>query len=145
MFRWQMPSRMQLHNYRKSRSKSNQEITGNHPDQPQVIPLNLLAVPDFTGRAMPSCRSVGASGMTTGVRVCRRRYWDCFVSHMSGTSITRKQVLDSAYGFMAFNKPWRHKAMALLPPGERMGALALDALLGQIGEEDKRVRVGSRR
>jgi len=36
--------------------------------------------------------------------------------------------------FMAFNKDWRHKAMALLPPGERMGALALDALLGQTGE-----------
>jgi hypothetical protein len=27
--------------------------------------------------------------------------------------------------------------MALLPPGERMGALALDALLGQTGEGDK--------
>ena len=27
---------------------------------------------------------------------------------------------------MAFNKEWRHKAMALLPPGERMGALALE-------------------
>jgi hypothetical protein len=39
--------------------------------------------------------------------------------------------------FMAFNKEWRHKAMALLPPGERMGALALDALLGQTGEGDK--------
>jgi hypothetical protein len=39
--------------------------------------------------------------------------------------------------FMAFNKDWRHKAMALLPPGERMGALALDALLGQTGETDK--------
>ena len=39
--------------------------------------------------------------------------------------------------FMAFNKTWRHKAMALLPPGERMGALALDALLGQTGEGDK--------
>ncbi len=39
--------------------------------------------------------------------------------------------------FMAFNKEWRHSAMALLPPGERMGALALDALLGQTGEADK--------
>jgi hypothetical protein len=39
---------------------------------------------------------------------------------------------------MAFNKEWRHTAMALLPPGERMGSLALDALLGQIGEEDRK-------
>ena len=38
---------------------------------------------------------------------------------------------------MAFNKEWRHTAMALLPPGERMGAIALDALLGQTGEGDK--------
>ncbi len=37
--------------------------------------------------------------------------------------------------FMAFNVEWRHKALALLPPGERMGALALDSLLGQTGEE----------
>jgi hypothetical protein len=38
---------------------------------------------------------------------------------------------------MAFNKEWRHMAMAQLPPGERMGSLALDALLGQSGEEEK--------
>jgi hypothetical protein len=40
--------------------------------------------------------------------------------------------------FMAFNKEWRHKAMALLPPGDRMGALALDALLGQTGEDERK-------
>jgi len=108
------------------------------PDQPQVIPLNLLAVPDFTwaGNAI--------------VQIGRRIWDDYWGPRMQAAllglfrlaHVWNQNNPDAGLGllhvvFMAFNKPWRHKAMALLPPGERMGALALDALLGQTGEGDK--------
>lgn len=108
------------------------------PDQPQVIPLNLLAVPDFTwaGNAI--------------VQIGRRIWDDYWGPRMQAAllglfrlaHVWNQQHPDDGLGllhvvFMAFNKDWRHEAMALLPPGERMGALALDALLGQIGEGDK--------
>jgi hypothetical protein len=109
------------------------------PDQPQVIPLNLLAVPDFTwaGNAI--------------VQVGRRIWDDYWGPRMQAAllglfrlaHVWNQHHPEAGLGllhivFMAFNKRWRHTAMALLPPGERMGALALDALLGQIGEEDKK-------
>lgn len=108
------------------------------PDQPQVIPLNLLAVPDFTwaGNAI--------------VQIGRRIWDDYWGPRMQAAllglfrlaHVWNQQHPDDGLGllhvvFMAFNKEWRHEAMALLPPGERLGALALDALLGQIGEGDK--------
>lgn len=108
------------------------------PDQPQVIPLNLLAVPDFTwaGNAI--------------VQIGRRIWDDYWGPRMQAAllglfrlaHVWNQQHPDDGLGllhvvFMAFNKDWRHEAMALLPPGERLGALALDALLGQIGEGDK--------
>lgn len=108
------------------------------PDQPQVIPLNLLAVPDFTwaGNAI--------------VQVGRRIWDDYWGPRMQAAllglfrlaHVWNQKHPEDGLGllhvvFMAFNKEWRHKAMALLPPGERMGALALDALLGQTGEGDK--------
>jgi hypothetical protein len=108
------------------------------PDQPQVIPLNLLAVPDFTwaGNAI--------------VQVGRRIWDDYWGPRMQAAllglfrlaHVWNQHHPEAGLGllhvvFMAFNKPWRHKAMALLPPGDRMGALALDALLGQTGEGDK--------
>ena len=108
------------------------------PDQPQVIPLNLLAVPDFTwaGNAI--------------VQVGRRIWDDYWGPRMQAALLGLFRLAHAWNGhhpeaglgllhvvFMAFNKSWRHKAMALLPPGERMGALALDALLGQTGEGDK--------
>jgi len=108
------------------------------PDQPQVIPLNLLAVPDFTwaGNAI--------------VQVGRRIWDDYWGPRMQAAllglfrlaHVWNQHHPEAGLGllhvvFMAFNKPWRHKAMALLPPGERMGALALDALLGQTGDGDK--------
>lgn len=108
------------------------------PDQPQVIPLNLLAVPDFTwaGNAI--------------VQVGRRIWDDYWGPRMQAAllglfrlaHVWNQHHPEAGLGllhvvFMAFNKTWRHKAMALLPPGERMGALALDALLGQTGEGDK--------
>ena len=108
------------------------------PDQPQVIPLNLLAVPEFTwaGNAI--------------VQIGRRIWDDYWGPRMQAALLGLFRIAhvwnqnhpDAGLGllhvvFMAFNKNWRHKAMALLPPGERMGALALDALLGQTGEGDK--------
>ena len=108
------------------------------PDHPEVVPLNLLAIPDFTW--------AGNAIVQIG-----RRIWDDYWGprmqaallglfrlahvwnqHHPGAGLGLLHVV-----FMAFNKEWRHKAMALLPPGERMGALALDALLGQTGEGDK--------
>jgi len=108
------------------------------PDQPQVIPLNLLAVPDFTW--------AGNAIVQIG-----RRIWDDYWGPRMQAALLGLFRLAHAWNqkhpedglgllhvvFMAFNKEWRHKAMALLPPGERMGALALDALLGQTGEGDK--------
>lgn len=108
------------------------------PDQPQVIPLNLLAVPDFTwaGNAI--------------VQIGRRIWDDYWGPRMQAAllglfrlaHVWNQNHPEDGLGllhvvFMAFNKEWRHKAMALLSPGERMGALALDALLGQTGEGDK--------
>ncbi len=108
------------------------------PDQPQVIPLNLLAVPEFTwaGNAI--------------VQIGRRIWDDYWGPRMQAAllglfrlaHVWNQHHPDDGLGllhvvFMAFNKDWRHKAMALLPPGERMGSLALDALLGQTGEGDK--------
>jgi hypothetical protein len=37
--------------------------------------------------------------------------------------------------FSAFNLRWRHAAMGFLAPADRLGTLALDALLGQFGGE----------
>jgi hypothetical protein len=107
------------------------------PDQPQVIPLNLLAVPDFTW--------AGNAIVQVG-----RRIWDDYWGPRMQAALLGLFRLAHVWNqhhpdglgllhvvFMAFNKDWRHKAMALLPPGERMGALALDALLGQTGDGDK--------
>jgi hypothetical protein len=109
------------------------------PDQPKVIPLNLLAVPDFTwaGNAI--------------VQIGRRIWDDYWGPRMQAAllglfrlaHVWNQHHPEDGLGllhvvFMAFNKDWRHKAMGLLPPGDRMGALALDALLGQVGDEDKK-------
>ncbi|HMM99693.1 MAG TPA: type IV secretory system conjugative DNA transfer family protein, partial [Anaerolineales bacterium] len=109
------------------------------PDQPQVIPLNLLAVPDFTwaGNAI--------------VQIGRRIWDDYWGPRMQAAllglfrlaHVWNQHHPEAGLGllhvvFMAFNKEWRHTAMALLPPGDRMGALALDALLGQTGEDERK-------
>jgi len=109
------------------------------PDQPQVIPLNLLAVPDFTwaGNAI--------------VQIGRRIWDDYWGPRMQAAllglfrlaHVWNQNHPEAGLGllhvvFMAFNKEWRHTAMALLPPGDRMGALALDALLGQTGEDERK-------
>ena len=122
----------------EQRKKAIQRLRIITPDQPQVIPLNLLAVPDFTW--------AGNAIVQIG-----RRIWDDYWGPRMQAALLGLFRLAHAWNqkhpedglgllhvvFMAFNKEWRHNAMALLPPGERMGALALDALLGQTGEGDK--------
>ncbi|MBI3340110.1 MAG: TraM recognition domain-containing protein [Chloroflexi bacterium] len=122
----------------EQRRKAIQRLRIITPEQPQVIPLNLLAVPDFTW--------AGNAIVQIG-----RRIWDDYWGPRMQAALLGLFRLAHAWNqkhpedglgllhvvFMAFNKEWRHNAMALLPPGERMGALALDALLGQTGEVDK--------
>jgi hypothetical protein len=123
----------------EQRKKAIQRLRIVSPDQPKVIPLNLLAVPDFTwaGNAI--------------VQIGRRIWDDYWGPRMQAAllglfrlaHVWNQHHPEDGLGllhvvFMAFNKDWRHKAMGLMPPGERMGALALDALLGQTGEEDKK-------
>lgn len=120
----------------KEREKAVQRLRVITPDRPWVVPLNLLAVPDFTwaGNAI--------------VQVGRRIWDDYWGPRMQAALLglfRLAHVWNQAHPhdglgllhvvFMAFNKEWRHKAMAQLPPGRRMGSLALDALLGQSGEE----------
>jgi len=105
------------------------------PDQPEVIPLNLLAVPDFTwaGNAI--------------VQVGRRIWEDYWGPRMQAAMLglfrlahawnekhpgERMGLLHTV--FAAFNVDWRHSALAYLSPVERMGTLALDALLGQFDQ-----------
>ena len=108
------------------------------PDRPWVVPLNLLAVPDFTwaGNAI--------------VQVGRRIWDDYWGPRMQAALLglfRLAHVWNQAHPgdglgllhvvFLAFNREWRHKATGFLPPGERIGSLALDALLGQTGEDGK--------
>ena len=102
------------------------------PDQPEVVPLNLLAVPDFAwaGNAI--------------VQVGRRIWDDYWGPRMQAALLGlfrlahtwNRQHPDYRMGllhvvFAAYNAEWRHSAMAYMPPVDRMGSLALDALLGQ--------------
>ena len=122
----------------EKRRKAVQRLRIVDPNQNHVIPLNLLAVPEFTwaGNAI--------------VQVGRRIWDDYWGPRMQAAllglfrlaHVWNQHHPEAGLGllhivFMAFNKNWRYKAMALLPPGERMGSLALDALLGQTGEGDK--------
>ena len=105
------------------------------PDQPELVPLNLLAIPDFAwaGNAI--------------VQVGRRLWEDYWGPRMQAALLglfrlahtwnihhpgARLGLLHVV--FAAFNTDWRRNALAYLPPVERMNALALDALLGQFAQ-----------
>jgi hypothetical protein len=105
------------------------------PNQPELVPLNLLAVPDFAwaGNAI--------------VQVGRRLWEDYWGPRMQAALLglfrlahkwnihhpqARMGLLHVV--FAAFNTEWRRNALAYLPPVERMNALALDALLGQFAQ-----------
>lgn len=105
------------------------------PDQPELVPLNLLAVPDFAW--------AGATIVQVGRRLWED-YWGprmqaallgllrlahAWNAHHPGAQLGLLHVV-----FAAFNTDWRRNALAYLPPVERMNALALDALLGQFAQ-----------
>ncbi len=105
------------------------------PDQPEVIPLNLLAVPDFAW--------AGNAIVQAG-----RRIWEDYWGPRMQAALLGLFRLAHAWNmhhpndrmgllhtvFAAFNTDWRRSAAAFLPPAERLGTLALDALLGQTGD-----------
>ncbi len=107
------------------------------PDQPEVVPLNLLAVPDFTW--------AGNAIVQVG-----RRIWDDYWGPRMQAALLGLFKLAHAWNmqhpefrmgllhvvFAAFKQDWRHKTAELLSPVDRIGALALDALLGQTAKED---------
>jgi len=106
------------------------------PERDQVLPLNLLAVPDFTW--------AGNAIVQVGMRIWEDYWGPRMQAALLGlfrlAHAWNQHHPDDGLGllhvvFMAFNLEWRHKALALLPPGERMGALALDSLLGQTSGE----------
>jgi hypothetical protein len=106
------------------------------PDQAEVIPLNLLCVPDFSW--------AGNSIVQIGRRIWED-YWGprmqaALLGLFKLAHAWNRNRPDQAMGllhvvFAAFNAEWRHIAMGYLPPMERMGSLALDALLGQMRQE----------
>ncbi|MBU2610835.1 MAG: hypothetical protein KJ606_07815, partial [Chloroflexi bacterium] len=103
------------------------------PDQPEVVPLNLLAVPEFSW--------AGNAIVQVG-----RRIWDDYWGPRMQAALLGLFRLAHAWNmnnpdqcmgllhtvFAAFSINWRHSTMAYLSPVDRMGTLALDALLGQM-------------
>jgi hypothetical protein len=104
------------------------------PDQPEVVPLNLLAIPDFTW--------AGNAIVQIGQRI-----WEDYWGPRMQAALLGLFKLAHAWNqanplermgllhvvFAAYNSTWRKDAMAELEPAERIGTLALDALLGQVG------------
>ncbi|NPV86287.1 MAG: TraM recognition domain-containing protein [Anaerolineae bacterium] len=109
------------------------------PDQPEIVPLNLLAVPEFAW--------AGNAIVQLG-----RRIWEDYwgprmqaallglfrLAHAWNMSISKNRMGLLHTVFAAFNANWRHAQMAKLEPVERMGVLALDALLGQFAGDHGR-------
>src|SRR5258706_6240967 len=106
------------------------------PDNPELIPLNLLALPDFSwaGNAI--------------VQIGRRLWEEDWGPRMQAALLGLFRLAhawnmnhpDEPMGllhtvFAAFNLGWRREAIAYLQPVERIGSLALDALLGQFDRE----------
>lgn len=105
------------------------------PDQPEVVPLNLLTLPEFAW--------AGNAIVQAG-----RRIWDDYWGPRMQAALLGLFRLAHAWNrhnpenplgllhvvFAAFNAEWRHNAMAYLSPVDRIGTLALDALLGQMSQ-----------
>jgi hypothetical protein len=118
------------------REKAIQRLRIVTPDLQEVIPLNLLTIPDFSW--------AGNAIIQVG-----RRIWDDYWGPRMQAALLGLFRLAHAWNmkhpnrcmgllhvvFAAFNTGWRHSALAYLDPVDRMGALALDALLGQLSRE----------
>lgn len=110
------------------------------PDQPEVVPLNLLTLPDFSW--------AGNSIVQVGQRI-----WDDYWGPRMQAALLALFKIAHAWNqqeknlekmgllhvvFSAFNVKWRHAALGFLKPEDRIGILALDALLGQFGESNNK-------
>jgi len=118
------------------RSQAVQRLRIITPDQPEVVPLNLLAIPEFSW--------AGNAIIQAGQRI-----WDDYWGPRMQAALLGLFRLAHAWNlkhpdqcmgllhvvFAAFNTSWRHSAMAYLDPVDRIGSLALDALLGQLAKE----------
>ncbi len=118
----------------KERAYAIQRLRIITPETPEVVPLNLLAIPDFTW--------AGNAIVQIG-----RRIWDDYwgprmqaallglfkLAHAWNQSHPNKRMGLLHVVFAAYNPAWRKEAMAELDPAERVGTIALDALLGQVG------------
>jgi hypothetical protein len=106
------------------------------PDQPEVVPLNLLAIPEFSW--------AGNAIIQAGQRI-----WDDYWGPRMQAALLGLFRLAHAWNirhpddcmgllhvvFAAFNTDWRHSTLAYLDPVDRLGSLALDALLGQLSKD----------
>ncbi|MGE5375040.1 MAG: type IV secretion system DNA-binding domain-containing protein [Bacteroidota bacterium] len=122
----------------EKRAKAIQRLRIISPDQPEVVPLNLLALDDYSW--------AGNAIVQVGQRI-----WDDYWGPRMQAALLALFRLAHAWNkhnpekmgllhvvFAAFNIRWRHAAIGFLSPSERLGALALDALLGQHSEDGLR-------
>ncbi|HSG41881.1 MAG TPA: TraM recognition domain-containing protein [Anaerolineales bacterium] len=124
----------------EQRQKAIQRLRIISPDQPEVVPLNLLTLPDFSW--------AGNSIVQVGQRI-----WDDYWGPRMQAALLA--LFKSAHAwnqqeknldkmgllhvvFSAFNVKWRHATLGFLKPEDRVGILALDALLGEFGESNGR-------
>jgi len=122
------------------RQKAIQRLRIISPDQPEVVPLNLLTLPDFSW--------AGNSIVQVGQRI-----WDDYWGPRMQAALLALFKLAHAWNqqeknldkmgllhvvFSAFNVEWRHATFGFLKPEDRVGILALDALLGEFGESKGR-------
>lgn len=124
----------------EQRQKAIQRLRIISPDQPEVVPLNLLTLPDFSW--------AGNSIVQVG-----RRIWDDYWGPRMQAALLALFKVAHAWNqqeenlekmgllhvvFSAFNVNWRHAVLGFLKPQDRVGILALDALLGQFGESNNK-------
>ena len=102
--------------------------------RPEVVPMNLLALPDYSW--------AGGALVELGKRIWED-YWGprmqaallglFRLGHAWNTHRDEAKMGLIHTVFMAYNKDFREVAMQYLRPDERVGTLALNALLGQMG------------
>jgi hypothetical protein len=73
-----------IHNLPDEQRESNSASPHYLPDQPEVVPLNLLTIKSFHGQGMRSFKLVAESGTITGDLVCKLPCLDFFVWLMPG-------------------------------------------------------------
>lgn len=117
---------------KEARRKAIKRLRIISPDQPELMPLNLLAVPDFSWAG------------NTLVQIGQRIWVDYWGPRMQAAFLglfrlahawnqhnpaQRLGLMHTV--FLATNQQWRHEAFTYVSPHERIGGLALDMLLGQ--------------